>query len=231
MKTSSRAVVLCAVLGVLIAPACEFRIGQGTSGGTSGDTPVAPAGGTTGAGAGTSFTPEEQAAIDAIEDTDNQLAVAKADLTAQFASYTLQGLVEMNAGDPSLLDEATLRQLVDQYAPIAAQQALQWIQTVDPSTIDLGYLKKKTECVEQQNCSHMETCDFGSGLAACPITGCGKKKCPGCPKIFNLDNLIVQGWCSHTCTQNQFIVGIKIVLHIAIAGELSACIPLDKTPL
>jgi hypothetical protein len=71
------AVTLCAVLGALSAPACEFKIGPGTSSETTGDTPVNPAGGTTGAGAGPSFTPEEQAAIDAIENTDNQLAVAK----------------------------------------------------------------------------------------------------------------------------------------------------------
>ena len=133
MKMSS-CVALCAVLSVLVAPACEIKIGSGAGG----ETPADPAGGTTGAGAGGNFTPDEQAAIDAIENTDNQLAVAKADLTAQFASYTLQGLVEMNAGDPATLDEATLQQLVDQYAPTAAAQALQWVQTVDPSTIDLG---------------------------------------------------------------------------------------------
>jgi hypothetical protein len=231
MKMSSRAVVLCAVLGALVAPACEIHIGKGTSGDVSGETPIDPVGGTTGAGAATNFTPEEQEAIDAVEDPDNQLAVAKADLIAQFASYTLQGLVEMNAGDPSALDETMLKQLVDQYAPVAAQQALQWIQTVDPSTIELGYLKKKNECVKQQGCNYMEACDFGNGLAACPITGCGSGKCPACPDLFSLDNLIVKGWCSHTCTQNQFIVGIKIVLHIAIAGELTACVPLDKTPL
>jgi hypothetical protein len=231
MKMSSRVVVLCAVLGALVAPACEIRIGKGTSGEISGEIPIDPSGGTTGSGAATSFTPEEQEAIDAVENPDNQLAVAKADLTAQFASYTLQGLVDMNAGDLSLLDEATLRQLVDQYAPIAAQQALQWIKTVDPSTIDLGYIQKKSECVAQQGCKHMEACDFGNGLAACPITGCGGGKCPACPDLFSLDNLIVKGWCSHTCVQNQFIVGIKIVLHVAIAGELFACVPLDKTPL
>lgn len=231
MKLSSRAIVLCAVLGVLVAPACEIQIGRGTSSGTSGETPIEPAGGTTGTSAGTGFTPEEQESIDAIENTDNQLAVAKADLTAQFASYTLQGLVEMNAGDPSVLDETTLRNLVDQYAPEAAQQALQWIQTIDPSTIELGYLKKKSECVQQQDCNYMETCDFGSGLVACPITGCGSGKCPACPGVFNVDNLIVKGWCAHTCTQAQFIVGIKVVLHIALFKEMAACIPLEKTPL
>jgi hypothetical protein len=231
MMISRTNIVLCAVLGGLLVPACEIHLGPATSGEAAGMTPDNPAGGTTGAGAGPSFTPDEQAAIDAIENTDNQLAVAKADLTAQFASYTLQGLVEMNAGDPATLDEATLHQLVDQYAPTAAAQALQWIQTVDPSTIDLGYLKKKTECVQQQNCSYMESCDFGNGLAACPITGCGSGKCPACPDFFNVENLIVKGWCAHTCTQNQFIVGIKIVLHIALFKEMSACIPLDKTPL
>src|SRR5689334_10465884 len=57
------ALVLAVALGSLTVPGCVIQIGPGT---TSAE-PSDPTGATTGAGAGPSTTPEEQAAIEALE--------------------------------------------------------------------------------------------------------------------------------------------------------------------
>lgn len=56
------ALVLAVSIGALMVPGCVIQIGPGTTS----SNPSNPTGTTTGAGAGPSTTPEEQAALDAL---------------------------------------------------------------------------------------------------------------------------------------------------------------------
>jgi hypothetical protein len=203
MKISTRAVVLCAVLGV---PACEIRIQQGeTSGQTSPDT-------TTGAGAGTggatsTLTPEELAALDALQQAD-PIEVARITDTAAFAAVTTNNLVVLQMVDPSTLDATTAAQLLDAAAPEAIKAALAWSQTVEESVFTPG-IYPKNECVAPpRNCPFTTTCPDIPGM--CFVTGCGKGSCPLCPEY--LQNLVVKGWCAYGCMQGSEMTGGAFIL-------------------
>jgi hypothetical protein len=106
--------------------------------------------------AGDVLTPDERAAI-ALEDADpTQLALAQ--VRTDYAAYALKGLVEADISDPSTVDEATVNALVAMYAPIAWEQAGQWIPTVDPSETPLAQVKRKYECQQQFGCIGTRTC-------------------------------------------------------------------------
>jgi hypothetical protein len=138
MKISSRAVVLCAVLGALVAPACEIRIQQGETSGQAPPDPTSGAGAGAGTGGATStLTPEELAAIDALQKAD-PIEIARITDTAAFAAVTTNNLVGAQIVDPSTLDAATAAQLIDSVAPDAINAALAWAQSVDPSTLSIG---------------------------------------------------------------------------------------------
>ena len=144
MKSSSRVVVLCAVFGALVTPACEIRIQQGDASSQVPPDPTSGAGAGAGAGEPTStLTPEELAAIEALRNAD-PVEVARITDTAAFAAVTTNNLVGAQIVDPSTLDAATAAQLIDSVAPDAINAALAWAQSVDPSTLSVGIYPKST---------------------------------------------------------------------------------------
>jgi hypothetical protein len=217
MKMSSRGVALCAVLGVLVAPACVIKIGPGTSGETTPDP-------TTGAGAGgaaATWTPEELAAFDAIQNADPN-EVAKVTGTAAFAAVSASNLIATQMVDPAALDAASASQLVDSVAPAAIDAALTWAQSVDLSAITPGY-SPKYECGDPpNNCPYTTKCVEFPGWV-CSVTGCGQGSCPDCPEF--LQNLIIKGWCAYGCMKGTEITGGAFILQTQWAPNGPFCFP------
>lgn len=96
----------------------------------------------------------------------------------------------------------------------------------DAWAIPLAHLKGKPECISD-DCPYRETCS-PSVSARCVLTNCGDGVCPGCPKLFDLNNLVVKGWCSYTCTTKGEIVAIKVRVRLKMFGSLSKCVPFEK---
>lgn len=203
MKMSS-CLALCAVFGALVTPACEIKIGPGTSGETSTDPTT-----TTGAGgAGGAWTPEELAAFDAIQNAD-PIEIAKITDTAAFAAVTTSNLVAAQGVDPATLDATTASQLVDSVAPDGINAALAWAQSVDPSLFSAG-IYPKYECGDPpNNCPYTTKCSQHPGWV-CSVTNCGQGSCPNCPEFFQ--NLVVKGWCAYGCMKGTEIVGGAFIL-------------------
>ncbi|UQA63194.1 hypothetical protein [Polyangium aurulentum] len=226
------AIGLLATAAAISVPACVIRIGPGTDiGDDSGDdgTPSDQNGDSNGSTDGDT-TSEEQAAAEAIAMAD-PVALSRANLIADAAAYNVAGLVELNGGDPALLDEATTLQLLEQYWPQAEQAAIQWVDSLDPAAIPLAGIVTRPECADTHGCRYTEKCLFDGVGSLCPVVGCGDGACKACPTIFgDLSKIIVTGWCSHTCMKGSTIVGIKIVLHLRLYGEWERCIKLE-TPI
>ena len=213
------AVVLCVVIGLLLAPGCEIHLLPGTGGS---DTP-APAGTTAGAGAGPSTTPEEQAALDALENVDPIEAAVK-NATAEYSAAATSSLVENQVLDPTTVDAATLQQLFDQSAPAANSAALAWMSAIDETALPASGPYPKFECMDPpNNCKPTEICPLGDG-AVCTVTGCGKGKCPWCD-LFG--GLIYDGYCTYACMQNTKYWGYGFNLRTRFAKGWTgfACFP------
>ena len=118
--------------------------------------------------------------------------------------------------------------------PVALREAEQWARGIDPSTIPLAGVSPKPECIEQFEkfkCAYSTTCDYEDekGSTNCVVTNCGKGVCPACPHFWNLDGLIVHGWCTYGCIRdNKMLMGTKIVLHWAINKTYEKCFKLEK---
>src|SRR5262249_1051421 len=113
------ALLLCGSLGVVLAPGCTIRIVPGTGE----DGPSNPAGNsseTDGMNTADSETlsPEEQAALEALQNMDPAELSLKTAATT-YAAVACASLVESQIADPSAVDEATVNELFEQYAPIA----------------------------------------------------------------------------------------------------------------
>lgn len=136
--------------------------------------------------------------------------------------------------DPEVVDPAIVQQLIDAYAPIVWDQAEQWVNTLDPSTVELAKVTPREDCVYKWDfgCKRKSYCDFNDGktYATCMITGCGEGRCPVCPRFLDLDALIVKGWCSYTCMRDRQIIGLKLQWYFQLLGKHEECIPLD-TPV
>lgn len=146
---------------------------------------------------------EEEAERSALENADWR-ELARTSLMAEYASSTLERLVRADAGDPEELDEATLRRLIEKYTPVASQEAEQWSRGRDPSTIPLAKPKLKHECTNKYKdfqCEEVNTCTYKNvkGEAFCVVTNCGEGRCPACTSIWDLDKLVVKGWCVYAC--------------------------------
>lgn len=204
MKSSSRVVVLCAVFGALVTPACEIRIQRGDA---SGQTPPDATGGA-GAGEPTStLTPEELAAIEALQKAD-PVEVALVTDTAAFAAVTTNNLISAQMVDPSTLDATTVSQFIDSVAPDAINAALAWSQSIDPSTLPTG-IYPKPECIDPpNNCPYTIKCPNVPGM--CAVTQCGRGSCPTCPGFF--ENLIIEGWCAYGCMKGSEVTGGGFIL-------------------
>jgi len=212
MKISSRAVVLCVVLGMLVAPACEIHFQQGE---TSGQAPPGSTSGagTGGGGAASTLTPEEAADLDALRHAD-PIEVARITDTATFAAVTANNLVGLQMVDPSTLDATTAAQLIDSVAPDAITAALAWSQSVEESVFTPGIITKN-ECVAPpSNCPWTTKCgDIAPGT--CFVTNCGKGSCKFCPE--HLQNLVVEGWCAYGCMKGSEMTGGAFILKTRFA--------------
>lgn len=123
-------------VGAIMMPSCTIRIGKG--GGTEDDVPtpderqpapdgtqlsademdpapdeMEPTPTDDGTEDSSTFTPEEEAAIEAAHDADpRELALTNA--KAAYAAYALSGLNEAQIADPTIVDDQALRQIIDQ---------------------------------------------------------------------------------------------------------------------
>lgn len=105
------AALLCASLGVVLAPGCTIRIGSGAGedGQSSPTDDSTDPDGTHTAG-GEALSPEEQAAVEALQNADPadiQLGTAM----AAYAAVGTASLVESQILDPAAIDEPTIEQL------------------------------------------------------------------------------------------------------------------------
>jgi len=195
-------------------PACEIRIGPGTGA----DGPTEPTGGTTGAGGSGGAagawtpTPEEQEAIDALQNVDPAV-LQRIDAKNAYAAAVTSNLVAAQVSDPNTLDEATLSSLIDAAAPAAILEAEAWAQLADPVLFPPATVHSKFECIEPpNNCPATTRCP-GSPEPVCIVIDCGRGKCPGyCPKF--LSDLISQGWCSYACMNGKEIVAGAFILQV-----------------
>jgi hypothetical protein len=216
MKKSSSAAVLCAALGVLIAPACEIHFQKGETSGQTAPDPTSGAGAGTG-GATSTLTPEQLTDLDGLQKADpNEVALITD--TASFAAVTTNNLVGAQMVDPSTLDATTAAQLIDSVAPAAINAALAWSQSIDPSTLPTG-IYPKNECIDPpRNCPFTIKCPNVPGN--CYVTDCGKGSCSTCPEF--LQSLLIKGWCAYGCMKGTEVTGGAFILQTTF--------PLDDEP-
>jgi hypothetical protein len=208
------ALVLCAGLGAIMVPACVIHIGPGM--GEDEQTPSDPSvgaggtGGQAGVGGG-ALSPEEQAALDALEalqEADPETFAIKSGATA-YAAVATASLVESQIADPTSVDPAAVSHIFEQYAPIAVDQALLWMQSVDLSALPRGVIAQYECTLEPHYCSSSEHCLNWDPPGRCVVTQCGKGSCPWCP-FWN--NLVYEAWCGYACMQSGQWVGGAVKL-------------------
>lgn len=227
------ALLVAGTVGAIMIPACAIRIGKGGETEDHRPTPdqtqptpdeTQPVPTDDGAGDSTTLTPEEEAAIDAAYNADpRELALMNAKAT--YAAYALSGLTEAQVADPTIIDEQALRQLIDQNTELAWQLAEQWIATLDPTMLSVGY-PIKVECMDPPLlCQSSVKCPFAE---LCVLDDCGDGRCRTCPGVWDLDNLIISGWCTYTCYVGRDIVGAAITLKPRIGSSLIPWIQLCR---
>jgi hypothetical protein len=203
------ALLLCGSLGALLVPGCVIRIGPGTGEDTSTDptsTEGEPDGTDNPNEAG--MTPEEQAALESFESVDPDEFRFKTAATI-YAASACASLVESRIPDPDAVDLETVSALFEQYAPIAVDEAMVWLDSVDPSVIPVD-IKPDFSCRnDPYRCPDTVACSFGSEPYICWVTQCGKGPCPWCPF---LDSLVYKHYCVYGCTMSDKLVGGAIML-------------------
>jgi hypothetical protein len=203
------AAVLAMLFSALVLPACVLKIGKGGVGG-GGDWSFGGAGGegsTGGAdGAGSTGGAGGEGADgtvdwDAFAEADQQELGIRA-VTAAYAANVTASLVEAQFADPEAADPELVQQLIEEYAPAGWDAALEWISSVDLSTLPLskGALVDPVCLDEPYLCKANTWCPFGEGNVGCGVTQCGTGKCPWCP--FG-GNLIFKAWCAYGCVRNS----------------------------
>ncbi|AGP40415.1 hypothetical protein BE04_24170 [Sorangium cellulosum] len=170
------AVVLIGLAGVAAVPGCVIRVGPGDEDGAwhgSSDGNSAPEGGAGGSGPvddgtggssavddGTGVSPEEQQLVEEAYAQLDPEKLAFASALAGNMTCALAGAVEAAQIDPATIDDATLRALLEQYAPGALEQARAWLSGIDPST--LAYTgSPKLECARDYGCEIYPRCQHG----------------------------------------------------------------------
>lgn len=216
------ALVFVGTLCTLSAPACEIHIGSGAgTGGT--DNSMGGAGGTANtAGPPDTWTPtpEEQASLDALQNSDPAVA-GRISATNAYAAVVTQNLVAAQVLDPSTLDKATASSLFDAAAPDAISTAVAWVQSVDPALFPASAIYPKYECMEPPNeCPHATKCPQFGG--SCFVIDCNQGSCPGCPDFVK--NLISRGWCSYACMKGTEMVGGAFILQTVFGPTQPFCI-------
>jgi hypothetical protein len=216
---------LLVTIGVVTVPACEIRIGPGTAAGGQTDPTgggATGAGGSGGAAGAWAPTPEEQDAIDALQNVDPAV-LQRIDAKNAYAAAVTSNLVAAQVADPSTLDDATLSSLIDAAAPAAILEAEAWAQLADPALFPPTTVYSKFECIEPpNNCPAMTKCVDYPG-ANCIVIDCGRGKCPGyCPEFIS--DLISTGWCSYACMKGTEVVAGAFILQIRWGHTGPMCI-------
>ncbi|WP_437756987.1 hypothetical protein [Sorangium sp. So ce1389] len=234
------ALLVVGTVSAIIIPACTIRIGKGGEREDQWPTPdetqpapdvaqpspdeAQPAPMDDGVEDDTTFTLEEEAAIDAAHSADpRELALVNA--RAAYAAYALSGLTESQFMDPAVVDQQALEQFIHQNTELAWQLAEEWVASIDPTLLSTGY-PIKVECMDPPlRCQSSVKCSFGK---TCVLNDCGDGRCRTCPDVWNLGNLIIDGWCTYTCYDAADIVGAAITLKPAIGSSMVPWIQLCR---
>lgn len=232
--SSSAGLLFAAALASLMVPGCTIHLGKGSGDGTD-ETQTDPTGGADsmvgqgGAGDGVGFTPEEQAAIDALQQADPQ-QVAIATAKASFVGYLINGTIETQGLDPENLEQETLTSLVNTYLPWALDQADTWLSTADPATLSMFPMghPARNECAVEFGCPYLVKClSPSTGRASvCAPNDCGDGRCRACPEWFGgFAKIAMTGWCSYVCMDGTNVVGSAgTVVSKFKSVQLSFCI-------
>jgi hypothetical protein len=224
------ALLLCGSIAAVLAPGCTIRIGPGTGE----DGPSNSSGGTaepdsTGTTNSETLSPEEQAAIEALQNADpNDVKVGTA--MAAYAAVGTASLVEAQTLDPNTVDDATLQQLYNEYAPIAVDEAISWMQSVDPSTIPTATWNTINFTCEEEpyTCPRKDYCSFGGEPVLCVINECGTGPCSNCP--WPLKNLVFKSWCLYGCGRGDKYLGaaFRLITRFPLKLGEFTCVPFGK---
>lgn len=211
------------VAAILAIPGCRIQVctgdhcgGGSDVGGWGGDGGDAwqDTGGGSGGGGGAGGVTVSLAELDPME-------MARGRARAGYAAYMMSGLVGEKIAavpDPSTLDSVTVKQFVDEAAPIAWAAAGEWVNGIElqsPPSLTPNYecAKPPMSCVEQYH-----KCEFAY---VCIVVDCGESKCSSCPDLWPLPQLAFDRWCVYTCIVDDppVISGWAIRFHVTILDE------------
>lgn len=225
------AVVTLLLTWALVAPGCVLRIGTGGPEDTGDVGGGAVGGGAAGTGAtGGGDTGISQKDID---DGNALLAahpeeVALGTLKASYTTLALSNLVFDGTTDPN--DVAAVEALVEQYTPIAIEEAESWMAALDASTlqqaIELVY-SYPLQCVyEPYLCSpKLVNCPWLGEDHICYLSECGIGTCSFCPFSFPAP---VRSWCIHSCFRMGDGSFVGNAVYITLVGGVRLgpiCVP------
>lgn len=185
--------------------------------------------GTTNSGSGepdtTTATPDFLAEDDAFFTNHPQEATI-ATWTASYAASSLAAKLAGEVPDPESVNDATIDALVEQYAPIAVDEAEQWIGSVDPTTLALP--QPNISCLyPPYDCSPYEFCPFFGEAHRCVLSACDIGKCSLCP--IDIPGMVIRAWCSYPCYSlgDGKPVGSVLVLTLTGGKKIGPiCVPL-----
>jgi hypothetical protein len=174
------------------------------------------------------LSPEEQAVVEALQNADPE-DVNLGTAMAAYAAVGAASLVESQIADPAMVDDAMLEQLYNEYAPIAVDVALAWMQSVDPSTIPTAWNAVNFACEkEPYTCPQKDYCSFGAEPVLCVINECGTGPCPLCP--WFLKNVIFKSWCLYGCGRGDKYLGaaFRLITRFPLKLGEFTCVPFGK---
>jgi hypothetical protein len=147
-------------------------------------------------------------------------------MATEYAAVAISSLVEAHISDPMTVDEATVKQLFDQYGPTAVDQTRNWMASVDPSTITKPPIFSTTCQEDPYYCPWREPCAFTDGPALCYITECAKGKCSFCG--FDFAGVVFKHWCGYSCIRGNQYVGAAVMLRTIFGWDGPMCLPFNK---
>ncbi|XXT17460.1 hypothetical protein WME94_45255 [Sorangium sp. So ce429] len=191
------ALVLAGFAGFVATTGCTVKLGTGSD-----DSVMQPeTGDVDTVQPGVPTTPEEQAE-EAYRNID-PVALAFASAKAGFVTSYIVGATEDLGLDPTMLDESTLQSLLQQFVPLAAEEADRWLATLDPEALKLSLIVK-WEC-GQQGCNTATPCKYLAPPVdhICYVDDCGSAKCRNCPDWIAeaLKGIVWKTWCSYVCVE------------------------------
>lgn len=223
------ALFLCGSTGTLLIPGCVIRIGSGSGDGETSTPELSGEEEQQQVDPGTEeLTPEEQEAIMALQNADPE-EVKLGTLMAAYAAVGTASLIESQIADPATVDDATVQQLYNDYAPLAIDEAISWVQSVDPSTIPTAWNTVNFTCEgEPYTCPRKDYCSFGAEPVLCVINECGTGPCPQCP--WSLKNLIFKSWCLYGCGRGDKYLGaaFRLITRFPLKLGEFTCVPFGK---